>query len=116
MLQQKKDVLYFKTSIILDTGSTFSSMHNKELITGVKKTDRCIMMKTNSGNRVIKNQVTVEGFNKKVWYDPEAHVNIFGFRDVKDQYRVTYNSAQEDAFIIHLNNKDKVKFKRSPLL
>jgi len=113
MLQKEYDALNFGTSLVLDTGSTFSSVHNKNLITNIKEATKPIMMKTNTGKRLIKEEGTIDGFNKQIWYDPEAAVNIFGFKDVKEQYRITYDSKQEDAFNIHLDDNNKVKFKAS---
>ena len=40
-------------------------------------------------------------------------MNIFGFADLVDKHRITYDSAKEDAFLIHMPEKI-VKFKRSP--
>ena len=63
---------------------------------------------------VVKDVGTINDFIKKVWYDPEAHVNIFGFKDMEDQYRVIYDLVQEDSFNIQLNDKERIKFKESP--
>lgn len=59
------------------------SLYNNYLIAGVNKVYKPIVMKINVGTRVIKDQVTVEGFDKRVWYDPETYVNIIGINDAK---------------------------------
>lgn len=97
MLQQKNNALNFETQLILVKRSTFSSIHNKNLITKVKKANKPIMMKRNTGTKVIQHQRTVEGFKKNVWCNPDTVVNIFGFKAMKDQYRITNDSAQEDS-------------------
>ena len=110
MLQQKNNALNFETQLILVKRSTFSSIHNKNLITKVKNANKPIMMKRNTGTKVIQHQRTVEGFKKNVWCNPDTVVNIFGFKAMKDQYMIQHKKIHN----IHLNKEEKIKYKRIP--
>ena len=52
----------------------------------------------------------VAGFGR-VWYDEGAIANIFSIQDRKKQHHITYDSEIEDAFLVHKEGKDPVKFK-----
>ena len=87
-------------SIILDNGSSMSIFHDRELVDDIRKAKQPIKIATNAGSRAVFNEANVEGFGT-VWYDENAIANIFALRDIKNKHRVTYDSAKEDAFIIH---------------
>jgi hypothetical protein len=46
-----------------------------------------------------------------VWFNDKAITNIFSYVEMADRYRITYDSEKEDAFIVHLPNK-QVRFER----
>ena len=48
-----------------------------------------------------------------MWFHEEAIANIFGFGDLVNKYRITYDSEKEDAFLVHMEHKT-VKFTRTP--
>ena len=52
-LAQKKKMVMFDKAAILDTGSTFSSIKDKELLVNVRDAEVPIKMTTNVGDRVI---------------------------------------------------------------
>ena len=87
-------------SIILDNGSSMSIFHDNELVDNIRKAKQPIKIATNAGSRAVFSEANVEGFGT-VWYDENAIANIFALRDIKKRHRVTYDSANEDAFIIH---------------
>ncbi|MEM7385683.1 MAG: hypothetical protein AAF514_12125, partial [Verrucomicrobiota bacterium] len=96
-------------SVILDTRLTFSAVNDETLLTGVEKTKDIIRMETNVGSRILDTQGTMPGMTQKVWLDKKSIANIFSFKNVKNDYRVTYDSFVEDAFILHMKN-GKIKF------
>jgi hypothetical protein len=53
---------------------------------------------------------SVPGFGD-VRYNENVITNIFSFEEMEDKYRITYDSAKEKAFIVHLPHKI-VKFQR----
>jgi hypothetical protein len=54
----------------------------------------------------------VPGFGK-VYYNQDAIANIFGFLDLKKKHRITYDSEEEDAFIVHMDDH-VLKFECTP--
>ena len=47
-----------------------------------------------------------------MWFDPEGVMNTFGFADLAEQYRITYDSAKADKFNVHTDT-GIIKFKRN---
>ena len=45
-----------------------------------------------------------------VWYDPNAMTNIISQLLLKKQYRITYDKTVEDAYFIHMNENEVLKF------
>ena len=65
-------------------------------------------LSTNSGTRIIKEEYDITGFGKEM-FSIDAIANIFEFRDLKNFWRVTYDSSNRDAFVAHMDKK-QVKF------
>ena len=106
----EKAVTCEQKTIILDSGSTMSIFHDKDLVYDIKKADYPIKIATNAGSRIVSKQAMVAGFGS-VWYDEEAIANIFSIKDLKMQHHITYDSEVEDAFFVHKEDKEPVKFK-----
>ena len=101
---------YLKDVILLDTGSTLqATIMNPDFITGIRVSQNPIGMKTNAGTKRLNLEGKVNGLGT-AWFDPEHCANIFGFSHVVDKNRITYDSDQEDAFLVHTKN-GIVKFK-----
>ncbi len=93
-----------KDSILLDSGSSIgATFMNPDLVTGIKVAKQPVMMTTNAGTKVIGLEGEVKGFGK-VFYDPSMMANIFGLSEMVDHCRVTFDSAVEDAFVVHLKD------------
>ncbi len=45
-------------------------------------------------------KATINNYNQEVWYLSDAITNIFSLKNVRKQYRVTYDS-DEGCFIVH---------------
>jgi hypothetical protein len=69
-------------------------------------------MATNAGTKTLNLKGDVIGFGK-AWYDPDFMANIFGFAKMAEQYRITYDSNIEDAFLVHTEDGDVLKFERT---
>ena len=78
----------------------------------IRESKNTLELHTNAGFKRNKMEVDVPGYGT-VWFEPDAIANFFGFTDLVDKHRITYDSAKEDAFLIHMPQKI-VKFKRSP--
>ena len=112
MNKKRKATEHMKDWIILDNGSTMSLFANPDLVEKIRESKNTLELHTNTGCKSNKTEADVPGFGT-VWFDPDAIANIFGFADLVDKHRITYDSAKEDAFLIHMPQKI-VKFKRSP--
>ena len=67
---------------------------------------------TNAGSRIVTKQAMVPGFGR-VWFDERAIANVFSMQDLTQQHHISYDSDVEDAFLVHKEDKDPVKFKCS---
>ena len=74
------------------------------------KADNPIKIVTNAGTRIVPEQAMVVE-SGKVWFDVQAIANIFALANLKKKYHVTYDPTIEDAFIVHQENKEPIKFK-----
>ena len=102
-----------KDEILLDTGSTLGATFMNPGVRGIKASKTPIKMSTNAGVKLLTSEGEVPGFGM-AWFDPTQMANIFGFSKLVDKHRVTYDSALEDAFIVHFDNGRTLKFKRTP--
>jgi hypothetical protein len=102
-----------KDVILLDTGSTIgATIANPDLITNLKATSSPLQMATNAGTKTLNLKGDVIGFGK-AWYDPDFMANIFRFAKMAEQHRITYDSNIEDAFLVHTEDGDVLKFERT---
>jgi hypothetical protein len=99
-----------KDVILLVTGSTIgTTIANPDLITNLKATSSPLQMATNAGTKTLNLKGDVIGFGE-AWYDPDFMANIFGFAKMAEQHRITYDSNIEDAFLVHTEDGDVLKF------
>ena len=94
-----------KDSIILDNGSTLSIFGNPELVSNIRKSDVTLQLATNAGTQESNQVAEVPGYGQ-VWYDSRAIANIFGLSDLKNKYRVTYDSEKGDSFVVYMDGKE----------
>ena len=93
-----------RETITLDNGSTLSLFCNPELVENIRESKTILKMHANAGSKLSNQQATVPEFGT-VWFQEDAIANIFGFGDLVDQYWITYDSAKEDAFLVHIVEK-----------
>jgi hypothetical protein len=63
----------------------------------------------NGGTLTTKMKAYVTTYGE-VWYDTRAITNILALKNVRDKYRVTYDSNAESAFIVHKPNGINLHF------
>ena len=68
-------------------------------------------MSTNAGKKVLNVEADMPGVSRAL-LDTDAMANILGLTYLTDKYRVTMDSAVEDAFLVHLPGGKIVKFDR----
>ena len=87
----------------LDTGATFSSMKNENLLAGAHEVDRPIKMCTNTGARCATERGKMLGVKVDPWLDDKSMANIVSFAELKEQCRITHDSDHTDSFFCHTN-------------
>ena len=75
--------------VLLDTGATFSSFANGDLLCNRQSQKKLIKMMMNTGSRVIGQAGTVPGYEEKVWYDDKSMANIFSFAELANLCHIT---------------------------
>ena len=96
----------------MDNGSALSLLCKPELVEKIRESKTILKMHMNAGSKLSNQQATVPEFGT-VWFQEDAITNIFGFGDLVDLYWITYDSAKEDAFLVHMKEKT-VKFTWTP--
>jgi hypothetical protein len=92
--------LEMREIILLDSQSTICVFCNKSLLASITKARKPLRLRSNGGSMLLKKQATIENYKHKVWYSADAITNIFSLKQVKKQYRVTYDSDNE-CFVVH---------------
>ena len=67
---------------------------------------------TNAGVKVLDTEANVPNFGRAM-FDMNQTANVFGFSHLVKNFRMTYDSSKEDAFIVH-TNCGQVKFCYNP--
>ena len=96
-----QDDLALRDVILLDSQSTMDLFCNKDMVTSIYTSTEPCMLQSNAGKMLISHKAVVPGLKKDVWFDTNALSNIVALRTLKEQYRVTYDSAQGSCFIVH---------------
>ena len=100
--------------ILLDTQSTVNLFSNRNLLKTIKKTNgyplRCYC---NGGFQDSTLVGTLDGYGE-VWYNPRSLANILSMALVSDLFRVSFDSAKEQAIFVWRTDGTFIKFIRSP--
>ena len=92
--------------MLLDSQSTVNVVMDKELVKYI--CDACgqfICVYYNAGTRIIRTGATLPGF-RTIWFDNRCITNILSMSKSKNKYRVMYDSAEGNKFIIFLSDKE----------
>jgi hypothetical protein len=98
--------LCLDNTFLLDSQSTATVIRNKKLVTDIRPSPTTLRMQSNGGILTIKQQATLKGFEAPVWYSPKALGNVLALKDVKQKYRVTYDS-DDSMFVVHREHTGK---------
>jgi hypothetical protein len=95
--------------ILLDPQSTVDLLCNRKLVSHVWETDQSMTVHGNGGDLTTNMKAHILNYGD-VWFHPDAITNILCLKNVKKQFRVTYDSEGEGAFIVHKPNGVNVHF------
>ena len=82
---------------------------NKNLVTKIWEINNSMIVKGNGGDLKTHNKAYTKNYGE-VWFDERAITNIMSLKNVKDKFRVTYNSNREGTFTVHKPNEVNIKF------
>ena len=95
-------------NILLDSGSSIDLFSNLKLVTNITRSKQSLFLSTNVGSKVNKTQVKVPDYGT-VWFDKDSIANIFPLTNLIKKYRVTFDSEQENTFVVY-TSRGQMKF------
>ena len=93
-----------ETWIFLDSQSTVDVFSNGKLLTDIKASSTTMHIRCNAGVKTTNMQGHLSGYGW-VWYFPNGIANILSLSRVKEKFRVTFNSALDNCFHVHKQEK-----------
>ena len=97
------------TWILLDNQATTDIFSNADLLEDIHKVTTPLHIHGITGVLTITQQGTLLG-HSIVWYHPHVSVNILSVAKLKQQYHITYDSGQENAFIVKEHDNTQIKY------
>ena len=91
---------HMKDRMPLDGCSSVDPFCNPNLVRNKTKTEKTLNLACNTGVLKTDQEAEVLGYGN-VWFDDSAIANVFSLAKMVKKYRVQFDSAVENAFIIH---------------
>ena len=91
---------------LLDCQSTMDLACNKSFLTNICVSKNTMRIASNGGTLTTNKQGSWPGYQKRIWYSQSVITNIVALKNVKEQYRVTYDSNDE-YFVVHRESEGK---------
>ena len=98
--------------MLLDSQSIIDVFCNTDLIERIHKSDTTLTIRCNAGVKTTNWKGYLPGYGW-VWYYPEGIANILSLSRMKERYRVTFDSATDNCFHVHKDNKKILKFREA---
>jgi len=95
--------------ILLDSQSTVDVFSNPKLLSNIHDTRPSLTLYCNAGKATINKKGDLKGYGT-VWYHPDGIANILSLHNVQKKYKVTYDSAQGNGFMVHKANDNNRVF------
>ena len=95
--------------ILLDSQSTVSVFRNRLFLRNIRPSARPLKVHTNGGTQVSHLVGDLTNFGT-VWYNPDSLANILSLAQVRQQCRITMDTAVEPALVVHHTDGSCMKF------
>jgi len=86
--------------ILLDSQSTVDVFSNHKLLSNIRDARHSLTLYCNAGKATITKKGDLKGYGM-VWYYPDGIANILSLYNVQKKYKVTYDSAKGNGFVVH---------------
>ena len=97
------------TWILLDNQDTTNIFGNENLLNDIHKVTTPLHIHGITGVLMITQQGTLPGHGT-VWYHPQVSINILSMAKLKQQYHITYDSGNDNAFIVKEHDNTQAKY------
>ena len=84
----------------MDNQSTMDLFCNKSLVSTMFESKTPMRLKSNGNTMKVNHKVTINGYERPVWFSKDAITKIIALKNIIRQYRVTYDS-DELTFVVH---------------
>jgi hypothetical protein len=100
--QSKKGLQGFdlRGVVFLDNQPTVNIFCNKEFVSNIRPAPEPLILKSNGGELIAHHIANVADYDEPVWFSKKAITNIFMLKNMKKQYKVTYDSSEE-TFLVY---------------
>jgi hypothetical protein len=98
--------------ILLDSQSTLSVFRNASMLSNIRPSDQVLRAITNGGSQTSH---LVGDFPNlgPVWYNPESIANILSLAKVRRVCRVTMDTSESPAFVVHRLDGSEMRFEEA---
>ena len=101
-----KGVVRDTTNLLIDTGSTLSCLNNPKMLIRVRKSERPIRGYSNGGETTTEYEGDMPDFST-TYYNPKSLMDILAFSNVRKRFRITVDTAKENAIIVHVGKRQR---------